>query len=216
MQRTTWTAALLLDAVILPTHPANEQAGLAELGLRLAEAKQLTAALQAEMVSTQVARVGERRRVCVACGRVLASKGLTQHRCYQPQSSGVLLGQALIGRAAPGPLASPVPHPRLGPHGGRRAFPLAPVTASVPGWGHVLRRRSHRRSHTPRVPRGRRAFRRDRVAPALPAHHGQRPGPGVRARHRWMAPLSHADRARRPRCPPTATSPGSEGSLTRV
>ncbi len=93
MQRTTWTAALLLDAVILPTHPANEQAGLAELGLRLAETKQLTAALQAEMVSAQVARVGERRRVCVACGRVLASKGLTQHRCYQPQSSGVLLGQ---------------------------------------------------------------------------------------------------------------------------
>ncbi len=65
MQRTTWTAALLLDAVILPTHPANEQAGLAELGLRLAEAKQLTAALQAEMVSTQVARVGERSlRAC--------------------------------------------------------------------------------------------------------------------------------------------------------
>ncbi len=53
----------------------GEQAGLAELGLRLAEAKQLTAALQAEMVSAQVARVGERRRVCVACGRALASKG---------------------------------------------------------------------------------------------------------------------------------------------
>ena len=48
---------------------------MAELGLRLAEAKQLTAALQAEMVSAQVARVGERRRVCVACGRALASKG---------------------------------------------------------------------------------------------------------------------------------------------
>jgi len=31
----------------------DEQAGLAELGLRLAEAKQLTAALQAEMVSAQ-------------------------------------------------------------------------------------------------------------------------------------------------------------------
>jgi len=53
----------------------DEQAGLAELGLRLAEAKQLTAALQAEMVSAQVAMVGERRRVCVACGRALASKG---------------------------------------------------------------------------------------------------------------------------------------------
>jgi hypothetical protein len=40
----------------------DEQAGLADLGLRLAEAKQLTAALQAEMVSTQVSVVGERCR----------------------------------------------------------------------------------------------------------------------------------------------------------
>ena len=53
----------------------NEEAGLADLGLRLDEAKQLTAALQAEMVSAQVAVVGERRRWCVACGRGLASKG---------------------------------------------------------------------------------------------------------------------------------------------
>jgi len=53
----------------------DEQAGLAELGLRLAEAKQLTAALQAPIVPAQVAAVGERRRSCVACGRVLASKG---------------------------------------------------------------------------------------------------------------------------------------------
>jgi len=53
----------------------DEQAGLAELGLRLAEAKQLTAALQAQVVPAQVAVLGERRRSCVACGRVLASKG---------------------------------------------------------------------------------------------------------------------------------------------
>ena len=53
----------------------NEQAGLAELGLRLAEAKQLTAALQAQIVSAQVAMVDEHRRSCVAYGRVLASKG---------------------------------------------------------------------------------------------------------------------------------------------
>jgi len=53
----------------------DEQAGLAELGLRLDEAKQLTAALQAEIVPAQVAVLGERRRSCVACGRVLASKG---------------------------------------------------------------------------------------------------------------------------------------------
>src|SRR5215207_7212671 len=51
------------------------EAGLADLGLRLDEAKQLTAALQAEMVSAQLAVVGERRRGCVACGRLLASKG---------------------------------------------------------------------------------------------------------------------------------------------
>jgi hypothetical protein len=53
----------------------DEQAGLADLGLRLAEAKQLTAALQAEMVPAQVTMLGERRRSCVTCGCVLASKG---------------------------------------------------------------------------------------------------------------------------------------------
>ena len=53
----------------------DEQAGVAELGLRLDEAKQLMAALQAQIVPAQVAVVGERRRSCVACGRVLASKG---------------------------------------------------------------------------------------------------------------------------------------------
>src|SRR3954471_20658470 len=53
----------------------GEEAGLADLGLRLDEAKQLTAALQAEMVSAQLAVVGERRRSCATCGRPLASKG---------------------------------------------------------------------------------------------------------------------------------------------
>jgi hypothetical protein len=48
----------------------DEQAGLADLGLRLAEAKQLTAALQAEMVPAQVTVVGERRRSCEARGGV--------------------------------------------------------------------------------------------------------------------------------------------------
>src|SRR3954468_18348589 len=52
-----------------------EAVGLAELGLRLAEAKQLTAALQAQIVPAQVPMTGERRRWCVACGRPLASKG---------------------------------------------------------------------------------------------------------------------------------------------
>ena len=53
----------------------GEAVGLAELGLRLDEAKQLTAALQAQIVPAQLARTGERRRGCVACGRGLASKG---------------------------------------------------------------------------------------------------------------------------------------------
>ncbi len=53
----------------------GEEAGLAELGLRLEEAKRLTATLQAEIVTAQVATVGERRRWCAACGQPLAGKG---------------------------------------------------------------------------------------------------------------------------------------------
>src|ERR671938_1016810 len=53
----------------------GEAAGLADLGLSLEEAKRLTAALQAEIVTAQVATVGERRRWCAACGQMLASKG---------------------------------------------------------------------------------------------------------------------------------------------
>src|SRR3954451_1882777 len=53
----------------------DEQAGLADLGLRLAETKQITAAVQAEIVPVQVAAVGERDRSCASCGRMLASKG---------------------------------------------------------------------------------------------------------------------------------------------
>ena len=51
------------------------QTGLADLGLRLAEAKQLTAAIQAEIVPAQVMIAGEYRRTCAACGHLLASKG---------------------------------------------------------------------------------------------------------------------------------------------
>jgi len=53
----------------------DEQAGLADLGLRLAETKQIAAALQAEIVPAQVAVVGERCRGCSSCGQKLASKG---------------------------------------------------------------------------------------------------------------------------------------------
>jgi hypothetical protein len=62
----------------------DAQAGLADLGLSLAEAKQLTAALQAEIVPAQVAALGECPRACLACGRRLASKGYSQARFRSP------------------------------------------------------------------------------------------------------------------------------------
>ena len=52
----------------------DEHAGLADLGLRLAEAKQITAAIQAEIIPAQVTLAGEHRRTCVACEAELASK----------------------------------------------------------------------------------------------------------------------------------------------
>src|SRR4051794_28530461 len=68
----------------------DEQTGLAEFGLRLDEAKQLTAALQAQIVPAQVAMTGERRRWCVACGRLLASKG------HYPATFRSLFGDVLV------------------------------------------------------------------------------------------------------------------------
>jgi hypothetical protein len=53
----------------------DEHASVADLGLRLAEAKQITAALQAEIVPAQVTVASEHRRTCVACEGALASKG---------------------------------------------------------------------------------------------------------------------------------------------
>jgi hypothetical protein len=71
--------AELRPGVVTETEVAHierdEQAGLADLGLRLAETKQLTAAVQAEIVPAQVAVVGERGRSCASCGHKLASKG---------------------------------------------------------------------------------------------------------------------------------------------
>ena len=58
----------------------DEQATLADLGLSLAEAKQVTAALQAEIVPAQMTALGECSRACVACGRRLASKGYSEAR----------------------------------------------------------------------------------------------------------------------------------------
>ena len=54
----------------------SEAAELADLGLCLAEAKQLTAALQSQMVSTQVTVMGERCRWCGTCGCVLTQQGV--------------------------------------------------------------------------------------------------------------------------------------------
>jgi hypothetical protein len=53
----------------------NEQAGVGELGLHLAETKQLAATLLAQIVPAQVAVVGEQCRSFVSCARRLASKG---------------------------------------------------------------------------------------------------------------------------------------------
>jgi len=82
MPKVVWRVKLVAELhtgepteVELACFERDEQVGLADLGLSLAEAKQLTAAFQAEMVPTQVTVVGERRRWCEACGAVLASKG---------------------------------------------------------------------------------------------------------------------------------------------
>jgi hypothetical protein len=68
----------------------DEDAGLADLGLQLAEMKQLAAALQAEIVPAQVSVLGERCRFCVACGGMLASKG------YYPATFRSLFGDVPI------------------------------------------------------------------------------------------------------------------------
>ena len=53
----------------------DEDVSLADLGLRLDEAKRLAAALQAEMIPAQMAALSERPRACEACGCRLAAKG---------------------------------------------------------------------------------------------------------------------------------------------
>ena len=53
----------------------DADANLAELGLRLEKAKQLIAALQAQIVPAQMTVLSECRCSCVACGSTLASKG---------------------------------------------------------------------------------------------------------------------------------------------
>ena len=53
----------------------DEQVSMAELGLTLAEAKQLTAAFQAEMVPAQMTALSACSRACATCGGRLAAKG---------------------------------------------------------------------------------------------------------------------------------------------
>ena len=82
MAKLVWRVKLVAElepGVVTETELArierDAQAGLAELGLQLDEAKRLTAALQARLVPAPVAASGECRRACEACGRALASKG---------------------------------------------------------------------------------------------------------------------------------------------
>ncbi len=82
MPKLVWRVKLVAElrpGVMTETEVArierDEEAGLADLGLRLAETKQLTARFRAEIVPAQVAVVGERGRCCPSCGHKLASKG---------------------------------------------------------------------------------------------------------------------------------------------
>ena len=80
MPKLVWRVKLVAElrpGVMTETEVARiergEEAGLADLGLRLEEARRLTAALQAEIVRAQVATAGECRRWCAACCQLLAS-----------------------------------------------------------------------------------------------------------------------------------------------
>ncbi len=73
MAKLVWQVKLVAEpesGVITETELArierDQQASVAELGLRLDEAKRLMAALQAQLVPAQVAALGARRRACEA------------------------------------------------------------------------------------------------------------------------------------------------------
>src|SRR4051794_41339948 len=81
MAKLVWRVKLVAElepGVVTETELArierDAQAGLAELGLQLDEAKRLTAALQARLVPAHVAASCESRRWCEACRRALGSK----------------------------------------------------------------------------------------------------------------------------------------------
>ena len=82
MAKLVWQVKLVAElepGVVTETELArierDAQASVADLGLRLDEAKRLTAALQAQLVPAQVAALSAHRRSCEVCGRVLVSKG---------------------------------------------------------------------------------------------------------------------------------------------
>ena len=82
MAKLVWRVKLVAEqhpGVVTETELAclerDEDVGLADLGLRLDEAKQFTAALQTAIVPAQMAVLGECPRTCEACGRRLAAKG---------------------------------------------------------------------------------------------------------------------------------------------
>ena len=97
----------------------DEQAGLADLGLRLAEAKQLTAALQAEMVPAQVTMVGERRRSCVVWVRP-GQQGSLQRDVPAPCSATCRSGFGAC---------STLSLPKFGP--GRKSFAVLDLDAAT-------------------------------------------------------------------------------------
>ena len=82
MAKLVWRVKLVAErhpGVVTETELAcierDDAVGLADLGLRLDEAKRLAAALQARMVPAQMAAMSECLRACEACGRRLAAKG---------------------------------------------------------------------------------------------------------------------------------------------
>ena len=87
MAELSWRVKLVAErpsGVVTETELAcierDAQISLAELGLTLAEAKQVTKALQAEIVPAQITALGECPRACEACRRRLASKGYSAAR----------------------------------------------------------------------------------------------------------------------------------------
>jgi hypothetical protein len=76
----------------------DEQAGLADLGLRLVEAKRLTAAIQGGDRPGAGGDSGENRHTCLACGCVLASKG---HYTATLERTGCNRRVAARGKKAP-------------------------------------------------------------------------------------------------------------------